>query len=210
MIFLDRLYQSHILPWASQFNHLPLIKLCVESLDKTLLYSLIYLIIRSLYLLIKHRKINAWLEAKRFMLFFYLSLLISLTVLRHIVYPWDLHFYWQRPLSQINLVVLTETLKLRLGATKLDFFYNSLGNIAWFIPFGFLRMSLHHQQKAAVFKTMMLGILLSLLIEAAQFVLGTGMADIDDLIFNTLGALIGILLYKIYLKAHQKIKRLLF
>ena len=35
------------------------------------------------------------------------------------------------------------------------------------------------------------GLLLSLLIECAQFVLGCGISEIDDLLLNTLGAMAG-------------------
>lgn len=196
MLFLGGLYQTFILPWAQQFNHQPLIKLMVESLDKTLLYCIIYLICRMLYCLIKRPPITIRIEFKRLVFVFYLCLLISLTVLRHIYYPWQLHFYTNRPLSQINLTPLVETFKLRQAPAQLDYWYNLYGNILWFIPFGWFKSGLTVKKNAAMIIVGQ-GALLSLGIETAQFILGTGMADIDDLIFNTLGALIGVILYQV-------------
>ena len=60
--------------------------------------------------------------------------------------------------------------------------------VAWFI----------NRSKGTWLLTIIEGALFSFGIETAQFILGTGMADIDDLIFNTLGAIIGVTLYKGY------------
>ncbi|SPC40115.1 VanZ family protein [Latilactobacillus fuchuensis] len=195
MLFLGGFYQQIILPWAQQFNHLPLVKLMVESLDKTILYCLIYLACRLVYCLVKHRSTSIREELHRFVFVFYVCLLVSLTVLRHIYYPWQLQLYVNRPLSQINLTPFVETLKLRQAPAQLDYWYNLYGNILWFIPFGWLKSGLAKKPHSA-FKVICQGALLSLGIESAQFILGTGLADIDDLIFNTIGAIIGVILYQ--------------
>lgn len=203
MVFLGRIYEQWILPWGEQYNHLPLIKLTVESLDKTILYCLVFIVCRLGYLLMKRRKIQLLPELKLLLFVFYIALLVSLTVLRHIYYPWQMQFHLQRPLSQINLTPFVETLKLRQAPAQIDYWYNFYGNIAWFIPFGLLRRSLT-QRKGDWLITIIEGALLSLCIESAQFVLGTGMADIDDLMFNTLGVMIGVLLYQVLQHAKRK------
>ncbi|KRM22428.1 VanZ family protein [Latilactobacillus graminis] len=195
MVFLGHIYEQWILPWGKQYNHLPLIELTVASLDKTILYCLIFIGCRLVYILIRRRKINIIPELKLLMFVFYIGLLVSLTVLRHIYYPWQLALHFQRPLSQINLTPFVETFKLRQAPAQLDYWYNFYGNIIWFIPFGLLRRSLT-QRKGDWCITIIEGAGLSLCIESAQFILGTGMADIDDLIFNTLGVIIGVLLYQ--------------
>ncbi|WP_342318675.1 VanZ family protein [Corynebacterium mayonis] len=58
---------------------------------------------------------------------------------------------------------------------------NLLGNIALFYPVGFL----------AYRRPLTTGFLLSLAIETTQFATYSGYSDIDDLIFNTLGAGLG-------------------
>lgn len=203
MVFLGRIYEQWILPWGEQYNHLPLIKLMVESLDKTILYCLVFIVCRLGYLLMKRRKIQLLPELKLLLFVFYIALLVSLTVLRHIYYPWQMQFHLQRPLSQINLTPFVETFKLRQAPAQIDYWYNFYGNIAWFIPFGLLRRSLT-QRKGDRLITIIEGALLSLCIESAQFVLGTGMADIDDLMFNTLGVMIGVLLYQVLQHAKRK------
>ncbi|WP_208422569.1 VanZ family protein [Latilactobacillus fragifolii] len=207
MVFLGHVYEQWILPWGEQYNHLPLIKLTVESLDKTILYCFVFIVCRLGYLLIKRRKIQFFPELKRLLFVFYIALLVSLTVLRHIYYPWQIQLHFQRPLSQINLTPFVETFKLRQAPAQLDYWYNFYGNIAWFIPFGLLHRSLT-QRKGAWLLTIIEGALLSLCIESAQFILGTGMADIDDFMFNTFGTVIGVLLYQVLQYAKRKHKKI--
>lgn len=69
------------------------------------------------------------------------------------------------------------------------FIYLFVGNIVWFIPFG---MYLQYTKK---FKNVLLvtlcGMLFSLCIETMQYVFGTGVTELDDLILNTFGAFLG-------------------
>ncbi|WJY69082.1 VanZ like family protein [Corynebacterium auris] len=58
---------------------------------------------------------------------------------------------------------------------------NFLGNVALFVPVGLLARR----------RAVPVGAGLSLAIELTQFVTATGYTDIDDLIFNTLGAALG-------------------
>ena len=69
------------------------------------------------------------------------------------------------------------------------FIYLFFGNILWFVPAGILTRLWGWRLWQAV----LAGFLLSLSIEAAQFVLGSGVSELDDLILNTLGALLGYL-----------------
>ena len=67
------------------------------------------------------------------------------------------------------------------------FLYLFGGNIAAFIPFG---AYLRYRGKKIV-SSVIFGFLLSFFIESMQYVWGVGISEIDDLILNTLGALIG-------------------
>ncbi|MBR3383422.1 MAG: VanZ family protein [Clostridia bacterium] len=75
---------------------------------------------------------------------------------------------------------------LRTG--KLGYFcYLFFGNIVWFAPAGFVvRM-----RRGRLLHALIAGFALSLFVEVMQFVLGSGDTELDDLILNTLGALIG-------------------
>lgn len=76
-----------------------------------------------------------------------------------------------------------------------SFTYNVLGNVIWFIPMGFLLPIIG---KTFDFKmTLGIGFVASLWIELIQYVLVVGICDVDDMIFNTLGCLIGYCCYKV-------------
>lgn len=71
---------------------------------------------------------------------------------------------------------------------------NVLGNIAVFVPMGILLPVIY--KKLSIKKTVVIGFFVSLTIELAQFIIGLGICDIDDLITNTIGVLLGALIYE--------------
>lgn len=85
------------------------------------------------------------------------------------------------------------------------------GNFAFFVPFGVLLYVLlgnsrRHPRRASrrnprrrntVVRVVVAGALFSLTIEICQYVFALGYSDIDDLIFNTLGALTGAVIAKL-------------
>lgn len=76
--------------------------------------------------------------------------------------------------------------------------YNILGNIAVFIPFGmYLQVLLKNK---AFIKSLFIVAITTVAIELIQFVFALGSADIDDVILNALGGVIGILFYKLLVK----------
>ena len=127
-----------------------------------------------------------------------------LTTFRDTYFPWQLSFNFNRPLSDINLIFLKETLKLTKATSLLDFFYNSLGNIVWFIPFGFL-FPIIIMKKKSFKETFLTGLIFSVTIETLQFVLATGVSDIDDVFFNVCGAMIGYGIYHVIFKTKNVI-----
>ncbi|MFD1411299.1 VanZ family protein [Lapidilactobacillus gannanensis] len=199
MYLLGPLYRVVADNYQARINHFPLIKLIFYSLDKALIYFILFLILRIIYLRVKQRPWHWRREILVGFFTFYLLLLLALTVFRGIYFPWQMTIYWQRPLSVINVQPLTETIKLQYGQSIIDFVYNFYGNILWFIPFGMLQPLLQHR-RPHFFSTVLLGMLLSLSIETLQFFLATGVADIDDLIFNTLGTVLGYGLYWLFLR----------
>lgn len=70
------------------------------------------------------------------------------------------------------------------------FLWNVAGNIAWFLPLGFLLpweiKRLRRLRNLALF-----AFLFSLAAESLQYVFAVGIFDIDDVILNTLGAVLG-------------------
>ncbi|WP_394285683.1 VanZ family protein, partial [Corynebacterium sp.] len=78
---------------------------------------------------------------------------------------------------------------------------NTVGNVALFIPVGLLTVFAHDlfsrradrppRMAGAVLRGGVVGLLLSLAVEVAQYVFALGYSDVDDLLFNTLGAVLG-------------------
>ncbi|WP_040534116.1 VanZ family protein [Schleiferilactobacillus shenzhenensis] len=197
MIFLGPLYNWVASIYSSRINHFPLIRLTFYSLDKTILYFLIFLVLRLLWRRLHGRRGQWGRELLLWVFVFYLMLVFALTVFRGTYYPWQLQFYWHRSLTEVNWQLWTQTAKLQQGQSIVDFIYNLFGNIAWFIPFGFL-YPLVRQKPTGLIRTVLSGMLVSITIEALQFVLYTGISDVDDVMFNTLGALVGYILYRLF------------
>lgn len=84
---------------------------------------------------------------------------------------------------------------------------NIWGNVLMFIPLGIY--ILVHGKKLSLTKCVLLIIGSSVFIEIIQYIFARGATDIDDVILNTLGGVIGIGIYKIFakiFKTDEKIK----
>lgn len=83
---------------------------------------------------------------------------------------------------------------------------NLLGNVVAFMPFGALiRWVLNRRVRwyEATFYTL----IFSLCVETIQFVTKVGSFDVDDIILNTLGGLLGFIVYYILLLINRKSER---
>lgn len=207
MIFLGPLYNYIASLYAERINHFPLIRLSFYGIDKAILYTLFFIFLRIIWLKIKRRKTNWGHEFWLAVFAFYIFLLYSLTVFRDGYFIWQFKFYWNRPLSDINFTPFVETFKLLRGKSIVDFLYNLFGNIVWFVPMGFFIPALGKKNRGFG-RVVLIGALISLSIEAFQFVLQTGVTDIDDVISNTIGTVIGFLLYFICHIVKKRIKEL--
>lgn len=83
------------------------------------------------------------------------------------------------------------------------FIYLLVGNIVWFIPFGFL---LPMFTKLSNAKIIILAACASFIIEFMQYAFGTGISEIDDFILNVFGAVIGLIIFRLVYKAYKKHK----
>ena len=81
---------------------------------------------------------------------------------------------------------------------------NIILNILLFIPFGYLLPSLFPRLRW--WQVVLLGLAFSLCIELLQLITKLGYADVDDLINNTLGAVIGFLCFKLILKNNASLR----
>lgn len=92
--------------------------------------------------------------------------------------------------SGMNLVPFSEILRYDFGTTLFN--YNVIGNILIFLPFGYLIGSYVNPKKC--FAVLITTFLTSISIEFVQLRIGRAF-DIDDIILNVLGGIIGYLLY---------------
>ncbi|EJR53956.1 hypothetical protein IIO_05891 [Bacillus cereus VD115] len=120
---------------------------------------------------------------------FYLSLVYGVT---QIATVWDISRYetWIR-VSQINLTLFDTA-----GSTTY------LLNILLFMPLGFLLPTIWPQFRKMK-NTIYAGFFFSLAIELSQL-LNNRITDIDDLFTNTLGAIVGYVLYRVLFKLIDK------
>jgi glycopeptide antibiotics resistance protein len=100
----------------------------------------------------------------------------------------------------ISLVPLSEIYDMLFQRASIEVFIWNVGiNLMLFVPFGFflsLRMDYKYREVSPL-RVVTIGFMLSFFIETFQFVFPMGrMADIDDLIVNTLGAYLGYLIWR--------------
>nr|WP_302600114.1 VanZ family protein [uncultured Cellulosilyticum sp.] len=106
--------------------------------------------------------------------------------------------------TRVSLEPMVVLLKWLKKGIWWHLFYNVVGNCVWFIPMGILVPALFKKQRK-LWKVTMIGAFVSSSIEILQYILCTGVTDIDDVIFNTLGTIIGYCIWKV-LKKLFKIK----
>ena len=134
-----------------------------------------------------------------FILLFYLFLLI------------DTVFFSRDSLRSVNLIPfnsIKEYIMVDNGFGEYRLVdMNIWGNVLMFIPLGIY--ILVHGKKLSLTKCVLLIIGSSVFIEIIQYIFARGATDIDDVILNTLGGVIGIGIYKIFakiFKTDEKIK----
>lgn len=207
MVFLQSLFEWFESRFGDSINHFPLVELIFYSIDQTLFYFIFWLLGRGIVLVIKKRKKQSIKWRRELILnafIFYILLLIHLTVFREENSINNVSIVL-RPLSEINWVPFVETAKLTQGTSLFDYYYNLYGNILWFVPMGFCAAYLM-KKKHSFLRSLLIGVTVSFLIEAMQFLFYTGISDIDDLIFNTVGTVIGIGLFEISQWLYKKWK----
>ncbi len=115
----------------------------------------------------------------------YIGVLLRITVFRSSFgsYPLCSH-------GQIELIPFVGLIRIFHNSVPM-FLYLFVGNLVWFVPLGLLLPVLTRARKS----TLLWGLGLSLYIEVSQFIFGTGVSEVEDLILNTAGTGIGYLIY---------------
>jgi hypothetical protein len=79
------------------------------------------------------------------------------------------------------------------------FLLNMVGNVVALIPFGFF-LPIVSGRRHTGFCMLLMGILLSVFIELLQLVTRLGSFDVDDILLNTIGTMMGYLIFRIFFR----------
>lgn len=126
----------------------------------------------------------------------YLAALLRITVFRS---GFGAHGFCTE--GVVNLKLFTEYLPLIQTHDWDRIVYLFVGNVIWFVPFGmYVR---YRKAERGILWAAVLGFALSFIIETMQYMFGTGVSELDDLILNTGGAALGAQLLKAYSRVHR-------
>lgn len=132
--------------------------------------------------------------AGRIFFFFYILLLIYFLFFAE-WYGRDVQVH-QEP--QYNLIPFLEIHRFWVYREQIgirNVFLNLAGNVIGFIPFG-LALPIIFRRQVKGKTVVLLGMTMSVLVEAMQLIGRVGSCDVDDVILNTLGAFLGYIIYK--------------
>ncbi|WP_457315887.1 VanZ family protein [Sinomonas sp. RB5] len=101
----------------------------------------------------------------------------------------------ERSLNLIPFASIAEFLSSHSSGTVRVAFANIAGNILIFIPLGFYVSWL--RQRAAAWTTMLTVALVSAAVEVIQGVFAVGASDVDDVILNCVGGMIGVFTFRL-------------
>lgn len=117
--------------------------------------------------------------------------------------PFDFEFLWSQlhkslshpewvyqRLQTGNLVPFREITQAMRSMTSHSL-TNLIGNVVIFIPFGFFIGVILHKRGISAWTILIYSLAMSLFLEGTQLILRIGQFDVDDLLLNTLGGVIG-------------------
>ncbi len=151
-----------------------------------LIFIVVLTTIRICYIIEKRERFVLYKE------FFSLAFVIYILLLFGLVTNTDVQSYGN------NFIPFKEIMRYNFGSKY--FIWNVVGNVMIFVPFGFFISLYLGSQKLN--KPLLITVITSLTIETVQMFIGRSF-DIDDIILNCLGGIIGFLLF-IGLSAIQK------
>lgn len=143
------------------------------------LFIVIMVILRISRIVLNHEKFIFYKEFYNLLFIIYLLLLYYLLLST------------ENASSGLNITPFKEITRYQLGSTQ--FIYNVIGNIFLFLPFGFFVSDFIKAKKT--YQILTISALISLTAELIQFKIGRAF-DIDDIILNVLGAILGFICYK--------------
>lgn len=156
-----------------------------NALPMLLIFTVVISSIRIVYLKVNREKFILYKE------FFALLFMIYILILFYVV-------TYQDPISSYigtyNLMPFKEMFRYHIGTPL--FYKNIIGNLIIFMPFGLFVSSYLKTKKFSII--LILAIISSLTIEFAQRLIIGRVFDVDDIILNVVGSIIGYLVYLLF------------
>jgi glycopeptide antibiotics resistance protein len=106
--------------------------------------------------------------------------------------------------STSNFIPFKEILRYSIGSSM--FYKNVLGNMVMFVPFGFFVSYFLKLEK--LYSVTLITLITSITIEITQLLIGR-VFDVDDLLLNLIGGIVGFLLYELVHKLRIKLPNFL-
>lgn len=85
------------------------------------------------------------------------------------------------------------------------FIVNIFGNVLAFMPYGFL-LPLLNKAYRGFYRIVLLSILFSFVIEVSQLLLKVGVFDVDDILMNSIGGILGFVVFHIFYSIYRKLE----
>ena len=104
--------------------------------------------------------------------------------------------------TSIRMVPFASLTQARTKTT--DMLNHMLLNVAMFVPIGILLPMIYPEKLNKWSIALGVGLMCTVTIETTQLIFRMGQCDIDDIIANTTGALVGFLFYRIYFRFSRK------
>jgi glycopeptide antibiotics resistance protein len=169
-------------------------------LDSLILLAIPWIIYRVVVLAVK-KQLSLKIELIKALFYFSVIFIYSLTL-----FPFPFYAYPHMERGGMNLTPFATICGLLTHLNYIVALRNIVGNILLFMPLGF---SIPLRFKVNKFwKVMLLGFFISFLVEVIQLFTSIRSFDVDDLILNTLGAIIGFVFYRLFDKVRPQQKKI--
>lgn len=136
---------------------------------------------------------------------FYVMVAFYLFMMADLFFRYNLIFDANREIRRsYNLIPFQMIWEYASGSNHLRSSFavsNILGNVVVFIPFGLFLQTIRKHK--TFWKGVLIVLATTVAIEAIQYLFGLGASDIDDVLLNTCGGMVGMLVYRLFRRAFK-------
>ncbi len=165
-----------------------LISVLYFSWPTVVIGAMIAVLLRITYLVVNKKKFILHDELLKLCFIIYILCLFYVVTFQDV--SWSSH----------NYIPFKEIFRYDFGSAL--FFKNIFGNLLLFLPYGIIIKKYIKVDKISV--VLLLAFITSLSIEVVQFLIGR-VFDVDDVILNVIGCLLGYILYTLFVKLNDKL-----